>query len=84
VFFYLVVPVTVVYSTESLHAGAGGYAALLGSWGAGIAMARRSRAASDDARPARDDQSRPIEPPVSTTPTCRSRGLTARRVVMWL
>jgi MFS family permease len=38
VFFYLVVPVTVVYSTESLHAGAGGYAALLGSWGVGIAI----------------------------------------------
>jgi hypothetical protein len=38
VFFYLVVPVTVVYSTRSLHAGAGGYGALLGSWGAGIAI----------------------------------------------
>jgi hypothetical protein len=38
VFFYLVVPVTVVYSTRSLHAGAGGYAALLGAWGAGIAI----------------------------------------------
>jgi hypothetical protein len=38
VFFYLVVPVTVIYATHSLHAGAGGYAALLGSWGAGIAI----------------------------------------------
>jgi hypothetical protein len=38
VFFYLVVPVTVVYSTRSLHAGAGGYAALLGAWGVGIAV----------------------------------------------
>jgi hypothetical protein len=38
VFFYLVVPVTVVYATHSLQAGAGGYAAILGSWGAGIAL----------------------------------------------
>ena len=38
VFFYLVVPVTVVFATETLHAGAGGYAALLASWGAGIAI----------------------------------------------
>jgi hypothetical protein len=38
VFFYLVVPVTVVYATESLHAGPAGYAALLASWGAGIAI----------------------------------------------
>jgi MFS family permease len=38
VFFYLVVPVTVVYASRSLNAGAAGYAALLGSWGAGIAI----------------------------------------------
>jgi len=38
VFFYLVVPVTVVYASRSLHAGAGGYAAMLGAWGAGIAI----------------------------------------------
>lgn len=38
VFFYLVVPVTVVYATRSLHAGAGGYAAILASWGGGIAI----------------------------------------------
>jgi hypothetical protein len=38
VFFYLVVPVTVVYATRSLHAGAGGYAALLVAWGVGIAF----------------------------------------------
>lgn len=38
VFFYLVVPVTVVYSTRSLHAGSGGYAAILASWGTGIAI----------------------------------------------
>lgn len=38
VFFYLVVPVTVVYATRSLHAGAGGYAAILASWGVGIAI----------------------------------------------
>jgi len=38
VFFYLVVPVTVVYSTRSLHAGPGGYAALLFAWGIGIAL----------------------------------------------
>lgn len=38
VFFYLVVPVTVVYATRSLHAGAAGYAAILASWGAGIAI----------------------------------------------
>jgi hypothetical protein len=38
VFFYLVVPVTVVYAARSLHAGAGGYAAILASWGAGIAI----------------------------------------------
>jgi MFS family permease len=38
VFFYLVVPVTVVYASRSLHAGAGGYAAILASWGAGIAL----------------------------------------------
>ena len=38
VFFYLVVPVTVVYASESLHAGAGAYAAMLTSWGIGIAI----------------------------------------------
>jgi hypothetical protein len=38
VFFYLVVPVTVVYSTRSLHAGAGGYAAILAAWGIGMAL----------------------------------------------
>ena len=38
VFFYLVVPVTVVYATRSLHAGPGGYAAILASWGVGIAI----------------------------------------------
>jgi Transmembrane secretion effector len=38
VFFYLVVPVTVVYAARSLHAGAGGYAALLACWGVGIAI----------------------------------------------
>jgi hypothetical protein len=38
VFFYLVVPVTVIYATRSLHSGAGGYAAILASWGVGIAI----------------------------------------------
>jgi MFS transporter len=38
VFFYLVVPVTVVYASRSLHAGPGGYAAILAAWGAGIAI----------------------------------------------
>jgi MFS family permease len=38
VFFYLVVPVTVVYATRSLHAGPAGYAAMLASWGAGIVV----------------------------------------------
>jgi predicted MFS family arabinose efflux permease len=38
VFFYLVVPVTVVYASHSLHAGPGGYAAILTAWGAGIAL----------------------------------------------
>jgi hypothetical protein len=38
VFFYLVVPVTVVYAAHSLHAGPGAYAAILTSWGAGIAI----------------------------------------------
>ncbi len=38
VFFYLVVPVTVVYASRSLHAGAGAYAAILASWGVGIAI----------------------------------------------
>ncbi len=38
VFFYLVVPVTVVYATDSLRSGPAGYAALLAAWGAGIAV----------------------------------------------
>ncbi len=38
VFFYLAVPVTVVYASRSLHAGAGGYASILASWGIGIAL----------------------------------------------
>ena len=38
VFFYLVVPVTVVYAAHSLHSGAGAYAAILASWGVGIAI----------------------------------------------
>ncbi len=38
VFFYLVVPVTVVYATRSLHAGSAGYAAILASWGAGAVI----------------------------------------------
>ncbi|MGN6871829.1 MAG: MFS transporter [Solirubrobacteraceae bacterium] len=38
IFFYLVVPVTVVYAAHSLHAGSAGYAALLASWGAGAVI----------------------------------------------
>jgi MFS family permease len=38
VFFYLVVPVTVVYATRSLHAGPAGYAAMLATWGAGAVV----------------------------------------------
>jgi predicted MFS family arabinose efflux permease len=38
IFFYLVVPVTVVYVTRSLHAGPAGYAAILASWGAGAVI----------------------------------------------
>ncbi|HKO27335.1 MAG TPA: MFS transporter [Solirubrobacteraceae bacterium] len=38
VFFYLVVPVTVVYAARSLHAGSAGYAAILASWGAGAVI----------------------------------------------
>jgi hypothetical protein len=38
VFFYLVVPVTVIYAARSLHAGPAGYAAILGSWGAGAVL----------------------------------------------
>jgi len=38
VFFYLVVPVTVVYATRSLHAGPAGYAAMLASWGTGAVI----------------------------------------------
>jgi hypothetical protein len=37
-FFYLVVPVTVVYATRSLHAGPSGYAAILAAWGIGMAL----------------------------------------------
>ena len=51
IFFYLVVPVTVIYVSRSLHAGPAGYAAILGSWGAGavigstvhVRLARRVR-----------------------------------------
>jgi MFS family permease len=38
IFFYLVVPVTVIYATRSLHAGSAGYAAILASWGAGAVV----------------------------------------------
>ncbi|HET6865905.1 MAG TPA: MFS transporter [Solirubrobacteraceae bacterium] len=38
IFFYLVVPVTVVYVARSLHAGPAGYAAILASWGAGAVI----------------------------------------------
>ena len=38
VFFYLVVPVTVIYAVRSLHAGPAGYAAILASWGAGAVI----------------------------------------------
>jgi predicted MFS family arabinose efflux permease len=38
IFFYLVVPVTVVYAVRSLHAGPAGYAAILASWGAGAVI----------------------------------------------
>ena len=38
IFFYLVVPVTVVYASRSLHAGPAGYAAILASWGAGAVI----------------------------------------------
>ena len=38
IFFYLVVPVTVIYVSRSLHAGPAGYAAILGSWGAGAVI----------------------------------------------
>jgi predicted MFS family arabinose efflux permease len=38
VFFYLVVPVTVIYAARSLHAGPAGYAAILASWGAGAVL----------------------------------------------
>jgi predicted MFS family arabinose efflux permease len=38
IFFYLVVPVTVVYATRSLHEGSAGYAAILASWGAGAVI----------------------------------------------
>ena len=38
IFFYLVVPVTVIYAVRSLHAGPAGYAAILASWGAGAVI----------------------------------------------
>jgi MFS family permease len=38
VFFFFVVPVTVIYAKETLHAGAGGYGAILASWGVGMAI----------------------------------------------
>ncbi len=38
IFFYLVVPVTVIFATRSLHAGPAGYAAILASWGAGAVI----------------------------------------------
>ncbi len=52
-FFTLSIPVEVVYTQHSLHAGAGGYGALLAAWGAGVvagsAVYLRWRGA--DARP---------------------------------
>jgi MFS family permease len=38
VFFYFPIPVIVVYAKESLHAGVGGYGAILASWGVGIML----------------------------------------------
>ena len=38
IFFYLVVPVTVIYASRSLHAGPAGYAAILASWGGGAVI----------------------------------------------
>ena len=38
IFFYLVVPVTVIYASRSLHAGPAGYAVILASWGAGAVI----------------------------------------------
>lgn len=38
IFFYLVVPVTVIYASRSLQAGPAGYAAILASWGAGAVI----------------------------------------------
>ncbi len=38
IFFYLVVPVTVIYAVRSLHAGPVGYAAILASWGTGAVI----------------------------------------------
>jgi MFS family permease len=38
VFFYFVVPVTVIYAERTLHAGAGGYGAILASWGVGMVV----------------------------------------------
>ena len=38
VFFYFVVPVTVIYAKQTLHSGAGGYGAILASWGVGMAI----------------------------------------------
>lgn len=38
VFFNFAVPVTVVYAQRSLHAGSGGYAAILATWGLGAVI----------------------------------------------
>lgn len=38
VFFYFVVPVTVIYAKQTLHAGAGGYGAIVSSWGVGMVI----------------------------------------------
>ena len=38
IFFYLVVPVTVIYASRSLDAGPAGYAAILASWGGGAVI----------------------------------------------
>ena len=47
--FMLVIPIEVVYAERDLHVGAGGYGALLATWGAGIivggAMFARARSA---------------------------------------
>jgi hypothetical protein len=38
VFFYFPIPVIVVYAKQSLHAGVGGYGAILTSWGIGVIL----------------------------------------------